>query len=73
MAQRAGQFAATAASDYLTAKHLSVIFSVSNGHGMSPFELFLAYASAPLQSSKHHFFLQGLNSVVQWATHLTLP
>jgi len=41
-----GQFAATTAAGFLTAKHIAVMFDQANGHNFSPFEFFLAYASA---------------------------
>ncbi len=59
-----GQFAATAASGFLTAKHLSEIFLVANGRELSPFELFLAYSGALLfPSVPHHFFLMTQGEV----------
>lgn len=40
-----GQFACTSGSGYLTAKHMAVMWQMGNGHVLTPFELFLSYAS----------------------------
>lgn len=53
-----GQFACTSGSGYLTAKHMAVMWQMGNGHVLTPFEMFLAYASgAPLLLVEHlHIF-----------------
>ncbi len=43
-----GQFACTSGSGYLTAKHMAVMWQMGNGHVLTPFEMFLSYASEAL-------------------------
>lgn len=42
-----GQFASTAGAGYLTALHIGQMWALGNGHVLSQFENFLAYARRP--------------------------
>ena len=61
-----GQFACTSGSGYLTAKHMAVMWQMGNGHVLTPFEMFLSYASERLflLAHMHAFNLSGIVRLV---------